>query len=382
MLRSITLAVVALAPHGFALADQADSDVVTVDAAYTGEVMSNVRGGIKTGTAYMDNFDLMLTADLSKAGVEGGTLFIYGLYNNGQTFSDRYSGDAQVISNIDSERHYRLYEAWYEQRFASDRASIKAGLIDLNSEFDAKENASLFINSAHGIGTEFSQTGLNGPSIFPSTSLAVRADLALGNGVKVRVGAFDAVPNDPDDQERMSLSWREGTLYVAETEFATDTGLRVAVGAWAYTSQFERIDPDADGKVDGNRGLYGLIEASLGERVRTYARVGTADADINQFENFVSGGVVLDNPLPGRADDQLGLAFAQAINGEPFKDSVRAAGGVPENAETNLELTYRAQITNWLAIQPDVQYVLNAGAVDGLKDPLVLGVRFELARTF
>jgi porin len=382
MLRTITLATMTLAAAGIAFANPVGGDEVTIDVVYTGEVMSNVHGGIKTGTVYMDNFDLMLTADLSKAGLEGGTLFVYGLYNNAQTFSDRYTGDAQVISNIDSERHYRLYEAWYEHRFAGDRASIKAGLIDLNSEFDTKETGSLFINSAHGIGTEFSQTGLNGPSIFPSTSLAVRADAALGSGVKIRVGAFDAVPNDPDDQERMSLSWSEGTLYIAETEFTAETGLRVALGAWTYSSKFEPIDPDVDGKVGGNRGLYGIIEGSLGERVRAYARAGTADADINQFQNFLSGGIVLNHPLPGRADDQLGFAVAQAINGSPFKDSARVVGAEPERAETNLELTYRAQITDWLTIQPDVQYVLNAGAVEGLEDPLVLGVRFELSGTF
>ena len=136
MLRSITLTTMTLAAAGIAFANPVGRDEVTIDAVYTGEVMSNVRGGIKTGTVYMDNFDLMLTADLSKAGLEGGTLFVYGLYNNTQTFSDRYTGDAQVISNIDSERHYRFYEAWYEHRFAGDRASIKAGLIDLNSEFD------------------------------------------------------------------------------------------------------------------------------------------------------------------------------------------------------------------------------------------------------
>lgn len=52
---------------------------------------------------------------------------------------------------------------------------MRIGLYDLNSEFDALDDAGLFINSAFGVGTDIGLTGVNGPSIFPVTSLAVRA---------------------------------------------------------------------------------------------------------------------------------------------------------------------------------------------------------------
>ena len=68
----------------------------------------------------------------------------------------------------------KLYEAWFEQTLFDDRLSFKAGLYDLNTEFDVVETAGLFINSSHGIGPDFSQSGVNGPSIFPTTSLGIR----------------------------------------------------------------------------------------------------------------------------------------------------------------------------------------------------------------
>ena len=79
-----------------------------------------------------------------------GTLFAYLLWNDASTFSDRYSGDAQGVTNIEAEQALRLYEFWYEHRLA-DGLSLKTGLYDLNSEFDAVDSAALFLNSSHGI---------------------------------------------------------------------------------------------------------------------------------------------------------------------------------------------------------------------------------------
>jgi porin len=56
---------------------------------------------------------------------------------------------------------------------------VKIGLYDLNSEFDVIEAAALFLNPSHGIGPDFAQSGRNGPSIFPVTSLAIRGEYRL-----------------------------------------------------------------------------------------------------------------------------------------------------------------------------------------------------------
>jgi hypothetical protein len=83
-----------------------------------------------------------------------------------------------TASNIDAPRAVRLYEVWADWTFGASDASMRFGLYDLNSEFDTTEARSLFMNSTFGVGHELGQTGHNGPSIFPSTSLALR--MALG----------------------------------------------------------------------------------------------------------------------------------------------------------------------------------------------------------
>ena len=40
-----------------------------------------------------------------------------------------------------------------------------------------------------------------------------------------------------------------------------------------------------------------------------------------------------------------------------------------------LEVTYQAQITKWLSMQPDLQFVVNPGGNQDLKNALVIGLR-------
>ena len=147
---------------------------ILLQLTYTAEVMGNASGGLRRGTRYLDNLDIVFEADMEKlVGWTGAQVHVYGLYNNGKSISDLV-GDTQAVSNIEAgTQAIRLCEAWVDQKIG-DRLSVKAGLYDLNSEFDALDAAGLFVSSPHGIGTDFAQSGRNGPSIFPSTSLATR----------------------------------------------------------------------------------------------------------------------------------------------------------------------------------------------------------------
>ncbi len=50
--------------------------------------------------------------------------------------------------------------------------------------------------------------------------------------------------------------------------------------------------------------------------------------------------------------------------------------GMNPNAETNIELFYKAQLLPYLTIRPDLQYVANPSG--RYRDALVFGLRFEV----
>ncbi len=359
---------------------------IVFDAAYTGEIWGNLSGGIQTNHEYIDNLDLTMEVDMEKvAGIPGGTLFLYGLANSGSDFSGATVGDSQVISNIDAERALRLYEAWYEQALFDDLLSLKLGLMDLNAEFDAMETASLFINGAHGIGLAFSQAGVLGPSIFPYTAAGARLRLNFSDALSWSTVVFDGVPGDRNNTQRtrIKFSHGDGALITTEVDYEPGSGIKLGAGFWHFTEPFDDLVSGSAAKHQDNSGFYLLGEfmalreaADSDQGLALFARYGFANEDINQYQHYIGAGVAYTGLFPGRDEDRLGAAIGVGINGDPFK----TANSVTQDEEINLEFTYHAPILPWLALQPDLQYVINpgAGANGDLGDAVVLGLRFEI----
>lgn len=380
---------------------------VKLSVVYTDEIWGNTRGGMRTGVRYLDNLDVTLTIDAERAlGWRGVTLFAYGLYDNGAAFSRDVVGDAQTISNIETGvRAARLYQAWIDKRFGGEgaRASIRFGLYDLNSEFDTTDVGSLSLLSSHGIGPEFGQSGLNGPSIFPSTSLAVRVDYKIDAHVVVRAAVLDGVPGDPAHPGRtaIKLSGRDGALLVGEVDYIDDE-TKAGVGVWRYTSPFAGLDATgspslaknggAERRAD-NGGLYLLVERRLihsgGLRAADgvkpglagFVQLGFANGRINPIEHYLGGGLVYTGLLRREHDDRVGVTVARASFGAPYRRAIAATGAtgaLGDRAETVIEMTYRTPLTAWLTVQPDVQYVIDPGGDPALRDALAVGVRGEI----
>ena len=347
--------------------------------------MGNVSGGKRRGARYLDNLDIIVEADLERlAGWNGAQLHVYGLYNNGRSISD-LAGDTQAVSNIETGvRALRLYEAWIDQKIGSS-ASLKVGLYDLNSEFDALDAAGLFVSSPHGIGTDFAQSGRNGPSIFPSTSLAARFAFSPAENWTVRTAILDGVPGNPDPPRRTAihLGKGDGALLVGEVEAPLGGG-KLLVGHWHYTAKFDLHDGTATAK--GNAGTYVRAELPLlkhegdGRRIDGFVRVGRANGRFNMFDRFVSGGLKFSGWIAGRDADEFGLAIASGFTSDAYRRAT-GADGAAKASEIAAEMTYRAQLNRWLSIQPSVQYVRNPSADPAIADALLLGLRVEASHS-
>jgi len=354
-------------------------DPLLLQITYTGEVMGNAAGGVRRGARYLDNLDLVFEADMGAlVGWRGARVHVYGLYNNGRSISDLV-GDAQAVSNIETGvSALRLYEAWADQKLGKS-ASIRVGLYDLNSEFDALDAAGLFVSSPNGIGTDIAQSGRNGPSIFPSTSLAARFDIAPADGWTIRAAVLDGVPGDPNHPRRTSvrLGNGDGALLIGELQAPVGGG-KLLLGHWRYTAKQDRLD--GSGRARENSGVYVRGELPLVKRGKRqldgFARLGTADGRLAMFDRFAGGGLKFSGWVPGRDADDFGLAIAAAFTSRDYRlTSVAAA------SEIAVEATYRARVNDWLLVQPSLHYIRNPNADPALADALVLGFRFEASHS-
>lgn len=335
---------------------------------YTGDWFYNLDGGLQTDGRFLYNVDLYTRLKLSPT----GSVYIHASYNDGEAFSGDVVGDKQVVSNIEADDATRLYQLYYEHGSEDADRGFLIGLWDLNSRIDVIAPAGLFINSSHGIGAEYALSGERGPSIFPVTSLALYGHFRVNARLKLRAAVLDAVPGDPDKPHRtdIKLSRDDGALLSLEAQYALDKGWTATAGGWQYTSRFDRIEDT--GAREYSNGVYASLYGPLNSRgLSGWVRYGVAADDVNEIGSYLGSGVVWDS-VPGALEDTLGIALASAIASDAFRDQGAS------RAETSVELTYSVQLTPWLRLQPNIQYVFNPGLDTALDDALAVGCRIEL----
>ena len=362
----------------------------SLGALYVADALSNVQGGLREGSAWLDFLELAVEMDAGRIlGLGQLTTYASLVHSNRPTFSDRYVGDAMVVSNIDSGRALRVLEAWFDWGFAArGPGSLRVGLYDLNSEFDTTESRGLFINSAYGMGQELAQTGRNGPSVYPVTALAARVGWAPHERWRVELAVVDGVPGDPGDthRSRWHLSSSEGALCIAELTTSAGPLAQLSVGHWRYTGTFEGLRPDRADSERDNHGTYVTAEFASHDpprsdraRLHGFLRAGEANDRVNVFERHLAAGVVIDWPWPGPHGSQLGLAASEARVGADHRGTQRRAAAPVARYERNVELTWRVPLGAHAVLQPDLQYVVNPGAERRVPDAWVLGLRMELS---
>jgi len=364
--------------------------------SYKGEVFTNLEGGLNKNSVYLDNFDIIFNFDLDKMiGWNGAVLNTYILGNNGKDPS-KYAGAAQGISNIAAFHTWKLYQFWLEQNLFDNNLSFLAGLFDLNSEFDTRLSSGIFINPSHGIGPDFSMTGKNGPSIFPTTSVAFRISYNISGNFNIRTAAFDGVSGDPDKPggTHVLMKQSDGLLFAGEFTYHSESDelntdyFKLSLGTWFYTGDFEKLDSyNTEGITQyqkGNSGVYLSAEKFLfpekntdNEGLSAFLRIGLTDKSVNQVQYYFGGGVLYKGIIPGRDNDETGIAVSSIKNSDAYIRQMRTEEITLRNYEHIIEFTYLLRLFDWFIIQPDIQYVINPSNCLNHNTSFLFGTRFS-----
>ena len=213
---------------------------ICLDALYTGEVISNLQGGIRHGSSYLDVVDLMFAIDFDPIAPWRGTSFYLDIFGIHGSDPCECVGDFQGVSNIAAQNTWKIYEAWTQQNLLNEKLSILCGIYDLNSEFDVLETAGLFLNSSFGMGAEFAQSGKNGPSTFPFTGVALRMKTQFSEHFCFQSAILDGVPDEPENAwgAKYDINKDDGALITSEIIFITD---KERVGSFPWHSKRKRI---------------------------------------------------------------------------------------------------------------------------------------------
>lgn len=402
---------------GPALSDEIDDqkahlirEGITPALVYDGSVAADTSGGMRTGTAYVGNLRLQLALDGKRLlRSPGWTAFFQVLSIHGGQPSN-FIGDAQGVNSYAAKSALRLYEAWGQYSSPSGRWSFLAGRYDLNSEFYRLASSGLFLNSSFGMGPEFSQSGIGGPSIFPDTSIGARITYKPTPSILIRTAIMDGTPANRSDGQARFPGQKEGLLFVSEIAFLTrpesdgSHGIakyrvgrganfpayddKIAIGAWHYTGTFRDLSlVDNKGRPlqhEGSGGAYVLVDRTLFRpstnpkaRLSGFLQYGIGDGRINQFDSYTAAGLTASGFIAHRPDDTFGVALTSARNGSHYIDALNTLAIPTTRAETSIEATYLLQVNPMLVIQPDIQYVVHPGTSPTRANATVIQVHFQ-----
>ncbi len=381
--------------------------------AYTPTLVNNVAGGVTRGSLVQHAALLEATLDLHQLVEWKGAHFFISLLGTGGPPADSMVGDLQGVLSTAAPTGLRLEEAWLEQDFLHNRLSLLAGRYDINYEFYRLQSSGFFLNSSFGIGPELSFAGLLGPSTYPFTSLGARFAYKPARNMVVRAALLDGVPVDRPHGGIHPFARGDGAFAIAELAMLSrpDTGVlihdprfrigrgpprpyvsKLAVGVWGFTTDLPDLSDTTAGGAPvmhpRSGGAYLVADGVVWHSRDTttvlalFTQLGISDPDVTTINGYVGGGLALTGPFRRRPDDQLGLAVASARVSSHYRRA-RSANGTPTSSpETTIELTYLANIVEWLGVHADLQYVVRPGGTLSLGNSLVPSLELGLSRTF
>jgi porin len=348
------------------------------------------RGGESDGGRPMNQFDARLNADLDKLwGWAATRAYIHFLADWGDAVNAKHTGSLIGVSNIEwSIATTRFFEAWMEKGFSRDECRVLVGLYPFDSEFAVVDSAAVFINPSFGASPDVSLT--RGPSIFNNSSFGVRLKWqASASPFYLQAALLDGVPGDPAHSHGTHIKFAkgDGTFRIFESGFTRTNGdfSKLAVGYWGYTARVDDLtDVDASGNPVKRRssGWYALGEQTVwhgdeDESLAVFARHCVTDGDSTAIDQALNIGLHWRAPFPARPEDIAGIGATRAHIGAKYRQAQAGAGIATSDNESILELTYRASINRWLAVQPVAERLRDPGA--RRRDATVVGARLEFA---
>ncbi len=360
-------------------------------AIWTTEGWGNVAGGLQRRGWWNSLLDFGVELDTAKLGWwEGGNFMVQAHWvqnlRNDVCFDD-YTGGFNPVSSVMAGDHWRAFNLHYRHAWHDEAVVLKLGQIAVDDDFMGSDYAGLFLNSVFGampsqVGTPLA-TSCGSPPAFPIFSVAapgVFLRVRPGEPFYTQVGLYDGrVGFDERDNHgfgwasqspvELGLFWEGGYRCRMARHPAT-----VRLGLNYHTGPLDDFSGSMSGEPPTTRqtvpnfylvhDLALLADRAGKTQLGLFVRLGiTPEHDRSMVPLYADAGLNWFAPLACRPDDVAGAAVSYTHFGDDFLRSTGPDGVA--SSETTLELTYKAQVTRWMALQADVQFLFNPAVNPG-----------------
>ena len=258
----------------------------------------------------------------------------------------------------------------------------------------------------------------SGGAAYPLSTPGVRLKVDPVKNVSLLLAVLNGDPAGPGPADQAEIRNRYGLNFrvsdppfvIGEAQFQHNMGKKdeglattLKLGGWGHFGQFndQRIaiggsllaDPAGSGvaiKHRGNTGLYAVIDQQLyrpkggdpQSGISVFTRVSMSPSDRNLIDTYIDGGITFARHDPAAARRQvrrerhLRQILRQLPRLRPRHGAVHRRAGPIRDYETNLELTYVAQIVPGWTVQPNLQFIWHPSG-DASRNATVAGVRSQ-----
>ena len=275
-----------------------------------------------------------------------------------------------------------------------------------DSEFYVSTYSVVFLNGALSWPPTLSTNIPNGGPVYPMGTPGIRLALSPISWFSYLGAVFQGNPFAQEVNRygfRWGLSSSNGYFSIHELSFRMnqESGSSSLPGTFKLGGWFDTApDLNTSNAQPWNYGfyfiadqmLYSVANSELASKTDDKRQQTTAASPTNKglgvfthiayspqaasFINFyIDGGLTYKGLIPTRDNDVLGMAVAYGHWSDNAQDNDRRLN---PGYEIVLETTYQIEVTPWLSLQPDLQYVIHPSGTN-IANALVLGARTTLS---
>ena len=399
-----------------------EDDGIDFSFTYTNNIAGNVTGGKQRSATYTDNVGFGVEFDFEKLiNWKGATLTLSGLNRSGQSLSEIAIGNQFTVQQVYGGQTAMYYAMAFEQKLLDDKVAIKLGRFATGDDFASSPLYWLYMNNgidgnpqALPVNTQF--------SAYPWAVWAARVRIDPTPEFNAMFGAYQ-VSSRVFDRGYHGLDWsirpNDGVLLISQfgwtPEFfkrpvpqSASDGKAVADGKsapdaksfkapvatmmkglpghyWfgAYYSPWQFAQFGTSDTTSNSYGFYWHLDQMVFQEepgssqglTLWSAFVLSPQQNIAKLPFQVNGGVVYQGLIPSRDNDMTTFGVAYGQFSDDYASASEAALGGYADYELVFEWGYKVQLSKFLFVQPNIQYVINPGGTHTIPNALVLGAQ-------
>jgi len=374
---------------------------ITLRGHHIAESAANPVGGLRQGAAYTEQVDAGADLDLEKLiGISGARLHVTVTQRAGQSLAANAIGSIISVQEVyGAGQNVRLAELSYEQFLLEDRLRLKLGWLHASDDFATSPIYCYFQNN--GFCGQIAIVVNSGFTIYPTGSWGGMAKVSLAHDVYFQTGVYEVNPTlaAPANGFKLGLSGASGVIMPAQIGWQPRLGTNGLKGHYRLGGYYDTSDvPYLGSPVGGPQalargrwGFYGQADQMIyrtapgtDRGLTAFAVLAYAAPDTAMLEYIAQLGFLQRGTFAEREDDTIGLAISYSrisstqVAAQNAANAVSPGSVAVQSSETTIELNYRAQLTPWFSLMPNLQYVIRPNGVTTIPSALVLGLQVRL----